>query len=223
MRGTAAYVTVVVLLCVPLIVVGQIPGPPDEVDDILSIELWSIEDRIIHGDTSAEERFLREAQYTISGMVYGWSFRYVPRSLARGVEEEFELTASAQIEWGDPALSVRDVRVADARLYGIVDYSLDRFAIERRSAWESISTTRSAGVGRADLLDGTAGKIRAIEEAIQDAIEMHLRNVVPNRPREAYGDVLLAEPPSIRTDAGRYEARVAVLVRVEAVRPYLIY
>lgn len=202
---------------------AQVPGPAYDREEGISIELWSIDDAIIHGDTPPEERLLREAQYTISGMLYGWSFRYVPAARARGVTQEFELEPRAYIRWGDPALTVRDIATDENIVYGLVDYTLSPDDRARRESWRSIVTVRSSGIGEAALLDGTAGKLAAIEEAIRDAIDRHLREVVPNRPREVRGEVVLGEPPRIRPVAGRYEARVTVLVRIEAVRPYLAF
>jgi len=202
---------------------AQVPGPAYDRQEILSIEIWSIDDTILHGDTPPEERFLREAQYTISGMLYGWSFRYVPASRPRRVQQEWDLEPSAEIPRGDEALRVRDVAYRENMFYGVVDFSLDRLDRARRDAWSGVRTSRSGGVGTADLMGGTDAKLAAIEEAIRDAVDRHLREVVPNRPREAWGDVMLAEPPRIRPVAGTYEARVTVLLRIEAVRPYLAY
>lgn len=203
--------------------VAQIPGPVHDSIETISIELWSIDDSIIHGDTSPEERLLREAQYSISGMLYGWSFRYVPGSRARRVEQEWEIQPHANIPWGDPALTVRETAASENRIYGLVDYELTEEDQARQEAWRGVRTSRSSGTGTADLMEGTAGKLASIEEAIRDAVDRHLREVVPNRPREVWGDIMLAEPPRIRPVAGRYESRVSVLIRIEAVRPYLAY
>lgn len=202
---------------------AQVPGPAHDRAAILSIELWSIDDTIIHGDTPPEERFLEEAQYTISGMIYGWSFRYVPASRARRVEQEWELEPAARVPRGDPSLLVREVAYRENMFYGVVDYTLNQADRSRREAWSGVRTVRSGGVGTSDLMGGTDAKLAAIEEAIRDAVDRHLREVVPNRPREAWGDVMLADPPRIRPVAGTYEARVTVLLRIEAVRPYLAY
>lgn len=213
------------ILCVSFnpFIHSQVPGTAYDRPDMLSIELWSIDDRIIHGDVSPEERFLVEAQYTISGMIYGWAFRYVPEAPDREVAMEFELQPHAFIPWGDPALVVREMRSADNILYGVIDYRLSRDDQARRDSWQSIATVRSGGIGSEEILMGTQGKLHAIETAVRDAIDRHLRIVVPNRPRAAYGDVILAEEPLLRPVAGLYEARVRVLVRIEEIQPYLVY
>ncbi|MCG8525843.1 MAG: hypothetical protein MI748_05660 [Opitutales bacterium] len=221
--ATTLIASICIGLCGAVPVEAQTPGPAHDRPAVISIELWSIDDRILHGDRSPEDRFLAEAQYTISGMIYGWSFRYVPESRVRAVGQEFALQPHASIPWGDPALNVREVRSVDNILYGLTDYRLSQHDRARRESWQSIATVRSSGVGTGDILAGADGKLLAIEEAIRDAIDRHLRMVVPNRPREAHGDVVLAEAPRIRPISGLYEARVHVLIRIEAVLPYLVY
>ncbi len=225
-RAGNRYLFLVLLIVLPLfprLVDAQTPGPASERVDRISIELWSIDDTIIHGESLPEERFLQEARFTISSILYGWSFRYVPGSRARGVVQEFEIEESASIARADPALTVRDVDRADNTFFGVVDYEVSSEDRRRREARERISTVRSEGIGRSDLLNGIDGKLEAIENAVRDAIDRHLRDTIPNRPREVWGDVTLAEAPQIRPVAGQYEARVQILLRIEAVRPYLTY
>ena len=89
--------------------------------------------------------------------------------------------------------------------------------------WRDLGAARSAGSGSAPLLLGLAGKEQSIEEAIHRAIRDYLRNRSFNRPREATGLVVLAEPPTIRTVAGTYEARVSVLIHLVEVLEYRVF
>ncbi len=65
----------------------------------------------------AEKTLLEQARVLLSGMVYGWSFSYIPGDKARRVEESFVLTPLAQIPWGSPRLRVTETEVdGDAAL-----------------------------------------------------------------------------------------------------------
>lgn len=194
---------------------------PQPVPPQVTIEVWSIEDRIIHGNNPPEERLLEEARVTISGMIHGWRFVYRPAYAARGVAGLWELVPIAQIPWGDPALRVRAMTTQPNTIVGQIDYSLSPRDQAARSAWQTLDTSRSAGVGEAPLLDGLAGKMNAIEDAVMHGIRVHLQQRYRNRPREAVGQVLLLEPPRIRTVSGSYEARVRIAIVVNEVLEYL--
>lgn len=180
-------------------------------------------DRIIHNEDPVERRLLEEARYTLGGMIHGWEFVYVPEYPARGVERLFELTPLGEVAWGDPRLAVRDLRDERVTVYGQLDYRLSEADLARVRRWRNLGAARSVGSGSAPLLQGLAGKERSIEDAIHRSIRDHLRSRSFNRPREATGLVVLAEPPDVRTVAGTYEARVSVLVHLVEVLDYLTF
>lgn len=203
---------------------AQTPGPPRPYDGGITLEVWTTEDRIIHGEHSTpERRLLEEARYTLSGIIYGWDFEYTPGDSRREVSEYFDLAPLGEVPWGNPGLDVRDLQARQGTLYGQIDYTFSRVESAHREQWRSFATARSTGVGTGDLLQGTSGKIAAIEAALHQAVREYLRGRYPNRPREAVGSVALARPPRIRTVAGRYEARVAVFLDVKDVRDYLVF
>lgn len=202
---------------------AQTPEPPSPWSDTISVEIWSIADRIIHGDTPVEERLLREAQFTISGMIYGFDFMYTPEYRARGVEPLFELVPVSGISWGDPRLVIREIRDDRETLYGLIDYSLSPADHSRVRSWQQIDVDRAAGSGSAPLRAGLDGKFSAIEEALRSAVRFHLQGRYRNRPREVTGTVVLREAPRIRTVSGTYEARVTVSIHVAEVREYRLF
>ena len=202
---------------------AQTPSPPEPYQGVITLEVWSIEDRIIHGDTPAEERLLREAQYTLSGMIYGWDFVYTPEYAARGVQRYFELTRVGEIAWGDPRLAIRDLRDRENTLYGQIDFTLSQTDLQRLHAWRSMDSERSGGIARTPLQQGLPGKEQAIEDAIHQAIRDYLRGVTFNRPREVVGAVLLERPPRVRTVSGSYEAEVHVRIRIDEIVEYRVF
>jgi hypothetical protein len=202
---------------------AQTPVPPERWGDHLTLEVWSIADRIIHGDEPVEDRLLREARYTISGMIYGFEFVYTPEYPARKVDRYFTLEPTGQIPWGDTRLHLRDLRDERTTLYGLIDYELSENDRIRLRSWRNSDVERAAGHGAAPLLDGLDGKIAAIEDAVHHALREHLRDRYFNRPREVTGTVVLREPPRIRTRSGMYEAQVLLYIHIRDVREYLAF
>jgi len=221
--GALAGIIVFLTIAVTVPSTAQTPVPPEPWGDRITIEIWSIADRIVHGDTPVEERLLREAQATLSAMIYGYDFVYTPEYPARGVERYFELEPVGAIRWGDPHLEIRDLRDERTTLYALIDYQLSTADRARLEAWRTTDVETSAGSGSAPLLEGYTGKIAALEEAIARAIREHLRQRYFNRPREVTGSVVLREPPRFRTVAGTYEAQVLVSIRITEVVPWVTF
>ncbi|MFW5827244.1 MAG: hypothetical protein ACOCU4_04085 [Alkalispirochaeta sp.] len=207
-------------------VAAQTPAPAAPFNGEITLEVWAMEDRIIHPDTDAEERLLREAQYVLSGMIFGWDFVYTPEYAARGVTRYFELERVGEIAWGDPRLRLRDLRDSrnrDSAIHGQIDFALSAGDVQRLEAWRAMDTERSGGMGTAPLEEGFPGKLEAMEEAIHQAIRDYLRGTTFNRPREVVGSVLLDRPPRVRTVSGTYEAQVRVLIRIDEVVEYQVF
>ncbi len=202
---------------------AQTPVPPEPWGDVLNMEIWSISDRIIHGDAPVEERLLREAQYTISAMIFGFDFIYTPEYPARNVERYFSLEPVGQIPWGDTRLMLREIRDERTTLYGLIDYELSEYEKIRLRSWQNRDVERAAGHGSAPLLDGLEGKLAAVEEAVHHGLREFLRGRYINRPREVTGTVVLREPPRIRTRAGMYEAQVLLYIHIREIREYLAF
>lgn len=223
LRRSILHTILALIIALGTDVFAQTPVPPEPWDDKISLEIWSAVDRVIHGDTPVEERFLREAQFTLSGMIYGYRFTYIPAYPARGVERLFDVELINQIPWGDPALTIRELRDERTTVYGVIDYTVSDADRARLRGWRSIDVERARGIGYAPLLQGLPGKITSVEEAIYRAIRDHLRERYQNRPREVTGTVVLRTPPRIRTVAGEYEAIVDVVLNIDEVRSYLVF
>ncbi|SIQ15677.1 hypothetical protein SAMN05920897_104162 [Alkalispirochaeta americana] len=192
--------------------------------EVITLEIWTIEDTLIHQDgSSPEERLLREARYTLSGMIYGWDFSYTPGDRLRQVEELFHLEPLGTVPWGAPELRLRETRVRDGTRYGQFDYRLPPEAQAHRSQWESFASLHSSGTARADLLEGYQGKIAALEKALHQAVREHLRPRHPNKPHQVRGSLVLSRPPRIRTVSGYYEATVTIALEIRDATDYLLF
>ena len=100
----------------------------------------------------AQRQILEEGRLLLSGMVYGWTFTYMPGDRARKVEESFVLTPVAQIPWGSPRLHVTETEELDQKLWARISYTLSPEESARRASWESNMAALSTGRGKAPVL-----------------------------------------------------------------------
>ena len=213
----------VILAIVPSAAPAQVPRSIEEREGRIVVEVWALEDRVLHPDSDVAERLLEEARIVLSGMVYGWNFLYRPPDRRREVSGVFELTFLGEIAPGDPGLTALELARDGPTHFGAFEFRTD--PPERRSLafWRSFARNTSAGVGRAPLVEGRAGRRAALDDALRDAVHARLRFQYQNRPREARGSIALARPPVVGTDAGDYVYRVEVVIILGDVRPYLAF
>jgi hypothetical protein len=171
----------------------------------------------------AEKSLLDDARVLISGMVYGWSFRYIPADKGRRVEELFELTPLALIAPGTPRLRVLETEVSDTRLYARVAYTMNDEEVSRRAAWDSNTAEMSTGLGTADIMAGPQARSESLSNAIRDAIRLALDQRYLNKPRQVTGDVVLWEDPAVLVRTGAYATSAKVKLVVRELVPYRIY
>ena len=225
--ATAALLAVLPFLAAPARAQSA-GGEPD--DPILTIEVWSELDPLVADGGArpvprevAIERLLDEASYVLSGMIYGFVFRYVPADPGRRVAEEFELDPYATVVRGDPRLEVFQTWVEDDRLYARVFYSVDEAQSGWYRGWRSAANSSSAGVGVAPFVLGPTVKPQAITDAIRMAIRNHARELEFNRPQEIAGAVLLSSAPTVGIRDGNYEASVTVLLQIDSITRYHVF
>jgi hypothetical protein len=196
---------------------------------VLTLELWCElepmggEQETPVSEEQAARRLLEEARQTLSAMLYGYRFLYIPADSLRGVAETFQLEPIGEIAWGDGRLRILSTERHDGRLYARLEYRLEPAQSARRSAWSSNVIPQAAGDGTGSLLAGPAEKQTALRAAIREAIRNHLRPRILNKPREIRGEVLLWSEPRTVVRAGLYQTRAEVKVRVTQVVPYRIF
>ena len=205
-------------------------GFPDS-PDRLFLQTWTeLEPLVRIGDgpypiplNTAERSLLDDAQALISGMVYGWTFTYVPGDLSRHVTESFVLTPVAVITRGTPRLRVLETEVSDTRLWARIAYTLNEEESQRRASWESNTAAQSTGQGKANILDGADARTKSLRDAFRDAIRLALDTRYVNKPREITGEVVLWADPTVLVRAGSWMTRASVKLLVREVIPYRIF
>lgn len=172
---------------------------------------------------AAEQKLLEEGRVLFSGMIYGWTFTYIPGDLSRRVKETFDLTPVADVPWGSARLEVRETEVAEAKLWARMSYTLSDDESQRRLAWESNTASLSTGQGKASVMEGPEAKMASLRNAIRDAIRRSLDTRYVNKPREIVGEVLLWDDPVTLMRSGDYSTTAKVKLRVRDLVPYRIF
>jgi hypothetical protein len=166
---------------------------------------------------------LAEAQFTFSGMIYGFDFVYDPGDPVRKTAESFDLKPVAELRWGDPRLKVVDTRTSDGLLFARISYRPADFQVTRWQGWQSSAIAHASGLGKASYLEASKGRHESVINAIKNAIREHVRQRVYNRPREIRGSLALLDAPRIAVDAMNYVATVRIALQVTEVVPYTVF
>ncbi|MGA2478151.1 MAG: hypothetical protein ABSG63_05305 [Spirochaetia bacterium] len=171
----------------------------------------------------AQRQLLEEGRVLFSGMVYGWTFTYIPGDRERRVQESFVLTPVAEIPWGSPRLVVRETEVEDQKLWARLSYTMSADEALRRAAWESNTAELSTGRGKAAANAGPPGKGASLQDAIRDAIRLSLDTRFVNKPRQISGEVVLWDDPQAFVRSGVYSTVAKVKLLVRELIPYRIF
>jgi hypothetical protein len=218
------HISLAVLILLPLLCHAQ-TGP-------INLRLWCELEPMVQENESyplsaetAQRRALEEARAILSGMIYGYSFRYVPGDTVRMIGEEFTLNPVAEVLWGDPNMQIADAYVKDSLLFIKITYQLEDFQNARRRAWASNSVEASTGVGTHSVFTAPSpeGKQRALQEALKNAVREALRPVHFNKPREVTGEILIWNEPRTFIQSGTYTTQADVKLRVKEIRSYSLF
>ena len=195
---------------------------------IVQLEVWTELDPFAADARPVERsvaigRLLDEAALVLSGMVYGFTFLYVPGDRDRQVDEVFDLQPVASITRGDPALRVTQTWVDGDLLFARMYYQMRDDQLGWFRGWQGASVVTSQGVGAAAFVLGPLGKPDAYTDGIREAVRAHARTQVFNRPRLITGAVTIAEPPRVWVAEGDYRAAVAVNLQIDSIEPYTTF
>lgn len=199
--------------------------------DFLTIELFAelepINLETVEAQPATEETILRslleEARKIFSGMIYGYSFKYIPADKSRQVNEFFDCKLLGEIKWGDKNLKILKRQIIANRLYVQFSYELEPFQQERLKSWSSLLIPYAMGNGVGLLIQGALGKETSLAMAIKEALRNYLRPQIFNKPREIRGEVLLLETPLTIIYAGAYRTTVKIKINLRELIPYKIY
>jgi hypothetical protein len=197
----------------------------------LSADFWFIPEKGGEFDPVKESysdrdiflKVLEEARYVFSGMLYGYTFAYIPSDAARNVDESFSIELLHNIKMGDPSLKAVETWESEYKHYITLEYNLAPFQSEFLNSWNSNTIPIVTGSGEGSFYTGLEGKLESIKTSIKNGIRNYLRTRRYNKPKEIKGAVLLWNPPIIQTRSGKYAAEVTFKLLVDEIEDYTAY
>ncbi|MBN2628812.1 MAG: hypothetical protein JXA95_19265 [Spirochaetales bacterium] len=182
-----------------------VPPPPE----------WSLSE----GQKTLYRTLLEEVRFLYSLRIYGARFHYIPGDTRDGVEDLFEWELTAELEWGDPSLSVTGLWFEGDDLFIHVRYRLSPTQAARMDAWESPAYPVSGGWGEVSLLS---------EDSCRESVRMAARQSVRNywqpreydRPREISGQFFLRDFPRFAKASGMRRASLMCRFRFDPIVSY---
>jgi hypothetical protein len=224
-----AFLRLIVLLTALTVAAASASGQSG-VDSQVIFTLWvDLEPAVAAGETPprsearAAELLFQEARFVLSGLIYGYTYEYVPYDATRRIAEEFDLSPRAEVRRGDSRLDAIDSYVKDKRVYTQFRYRLEPFQQQWLESWSSSALPRVEASGEHPWWQGHEAKLTAIEVAVKEAVRNYLRSQIRNKPRRARGSVILTDTPRVYVIAGAYRAEVSVRIRVDELDPYEVY
>lgn len=195
--------------------------------DFLSGEFWALFELPtddFHIVTPDQEELIEllqdEMRFIYSGIIYGFSFTYVPSDVSRSIEEVLKVELMAEIAPGDKNLSVYQSRMDNSRMYVRSKYTLEEYQQRWYDFWDSSAFPVSQGEGVAEMYLGYDQRIEACRQGIKEAVRNYLRQRYYNKPQEISGYVRLTDIPFFRVDAGGFVAKVRVTMDIREIKDY---
>ncbi len=194
------------------------PLPP------LTSTVWALD--LNPRPTKDNNQLLRElydqARGYLSGMVYGYEFRYVPSNPEREIREEFELQLLQEIPQGDPGIKIINTWRQDEQFYGQFAYRLPPHGIRWLNAWSNSPTVTGGGRAESQLWGGGNKQQVVVEGALLDVVRRHIAAQHVNVPRNVTGKLLIRDGPRIWISSGYYRAELFARIRIHTVEHYQI-
>lgn len=157
----------------------------------------------------------------LSGMVYGWTFEYVPYDKVRGVKEIFDFSPINELT-EDEISTIHYAKpwVKDSVLNCWVEFRRSDEQIHIYKGWESVLHPKIQGEGYAKLADGFDGLKAAFADALKMSVRNYERKWIKTKPKEISGRIFMREPPKIGIDAGRYKVTLDFFIETDKILEY---
>ncbi|MGL1893809.1 MAG: hypothetical protein OCD02_19385 [Spirochaetaceae bacterium] len=165
------------------------------------------------------EEFINDIIEVVSGMIYGWTFSYVPSDIKRDIKEIYTLDPVAMIKLGDPNMHFRDNWVKDYIMYQNIVYQLDKFQQNRIKNWNTTVVPTSYGEGEYSIHIREA-KSLSLKEAIKDSVKREFQSRGKGKPRSIQGQILLKENPRVFINSGFFKTQVEVFLIYKEIEEY---
>lgn len=158
---------------------------------------------------------LREiSQFLLSGMTYGWKFKYTPQDKARSIDEFFEINPIHLIHYNDKRLVLKEIKAAYPYLYCRAEYRISEAEEQRIKTWKSVNYKAVKGRGSADRKMEIDGIYEAYSQAAKNAVRSFGRKIEKNKPREIKGELLIKKNPRLFVESGNFIAELEMYINI---------
>lgn len=171
-----------------------------------------------------EEVLEKYALYVMQLSVFGGKVTYTPSDKTRGIEEFFEFIPRYPIKEPDPAFSLEKICYDDGnKISAWASYLIDSSNSSYLRYWQMADPKKYPADGFGSLDKGLEGIFEAYLDGMKNALRSYARTIVKNKPREIRADICIYGVPRLTVNAGRYEAKFEVLIKIEEIIPYSVF
>lgn len=171
-----------------------------------------------------EEVLEKYALYIMQLSVFGGKVTYTPSDKTRGIEEFFEFIPRYPIKEPDPSFTMEKICYDDEnKISAWASYRIDSSNSSYLRYWQMANPKKYPADGYGSLDKGLGGIFEAYRDGMKNALRSYARTIVKNKPREIRADICIYGVPRLTVNAGRYEAKFEVLIKIEEIIPYSVF
>lgn len=171
-----------------------------------------------------EEVLEKYALYIMQLSVFGGRVTYTPSDKTRGIEEFFEFIPRYPIKEPDPSFTLEKISYDDEnKISAWASYRIDSSNSSYLRYWQMANPKKYPADGYGNLDKGLEGVFEAYRDGMKNALRNYARTIVKNKPREIRADICIYGVPRLTVNAGRYEAKFEVLIKIEEIIPYSVF
>ncbi len=171
-----------------------------------------------YSDEENKENLIKLASDSLSSMIFGCDFVFVPNSYLNQVEQEFSYTHKGRI---DPQQIKIQTQTKNPELtLSVIHYSPNPYEKSKREFWRKAKAWDSHGKATISMREGKDIQQVAIDLAIKDAIIGLYKKDLIGKPRMIEGSFILVEAPLLGIVSGEWVAKVKIRLQTAEIAPY---
>ncbi len=173
--------------------------------------------------TPPKQNIIELSRFILSGMTYGFKFSYTPYDKKRQIKEYFEIEPKLVIANNDRSVKIREIKIEYPYCFCWAEYQLPESYRTRFNFWKSGDFKVIKGRGKGNRFDESKGIYDAYTQAIKNAIRMHGRKTLKNKPKEIVGEILIRKSPRLFVESGYFKAEIECYLKTVKVVPYTVF
>lgn len=197
----------------PSVFIGEYPISNYHIEDFLFSPPYN--------NSLLEEKLENLVSMTLSTMIFGCDFVFVPNSYLNQVAQEFIYTPRGKIN--PENIVIKSQTKTSELTTSTVQYETNPYEKSKREAWDSLDTLDSIGRAGVSLLTGKEAQDEAIALATKEAIINLYKKNLRGKPRAIEGTFIFVEPPLLGIKGGEWVAQVKLRLKTNEIIPYYPY